>query len=58
MQPLRLELPPTLDPLAFLTALVAHLQKQFGAEVECYDIDLEGGVKVELRFRAVEAAKR
>ena len=43
MRQSRLEVPPTQDPLAFLTALVAHMQKHFGAEVECYDIDLKGG---------------
>ena len=47
MRQLRLVLPSTQDPLANLTALVAHMQQQFGAEVECYDIDLQGGVKVE-----------
>jgi len=55
---LRLVLPSTQDPLAYLTALVAHMQQQFGAEVECYDIDLQGGVKVDLRIRVVEPAKR
>jgi len=34
------------------------MQQQFGAEVECYDIDLQGGVKVDLRIRVVESAKR
>jgi hypothetical protein len=55
---LRLEVPPTQDPLEFLAALVAHMQKQFGAEVECYEIDLQGGVKVDLRIRAEEPAER
>jgi hypothetical protein len=51
MQELRLKLPLTDDPLAVLTALVAHMQNQYAAEVECYGIDLQGGLTVDVRVR-------
>ena len=54
----RLEPPLTVDPLALLTDVVAHMQQQFAAEVDCYDLERGGGLTVDLRIRAGNAVGR
>ena len=51
MQHTNLNFPLRDDPLRLVAGIIGHLQEHPGAEVCGYDIDLRGGVIVDLRFR-------
>jgi hypothetical protein len=47
----RVDLPASEDPMALLAALVLRLREVYEVEVQGYDIDPDGSVKVDFRVR-------